>query len=449
MLNQVILEQAPTNAGNGKTYIGVMNIGSTASNLADTALFSGGFIVAMNTGTAAGSTANGTLNIGGGRIVSGPIVLGDLSGTASRQSTATLNITGGAVTMTGAIASGTSGGAGTKTVSFLLNGSLLDMGGNPIGGAGTAAIGSLYFQSGTLRNVGSINGTSGLSKTGTGALLLDGVNSYAGATTVNVGTLALSGSVAGAVTATSGVFFPQGKPAIAGDLTIGSGGTFHVRIDGPTPGAEYDQVSVYGSVTLSGALEIDAGPGLTPGVSYVVINKPGAGAVSGTFAGKGEGSSFSSGGYLWIISYAGGGGNSVVLTLATALQSWRLSHYGTVANSGSASDTAIPTVDGLTNLAKFALGLDPAKSTILPASVKKNGGYLEYTYTRSLAAVADGIVFTVEYSDRPSGSSWSSSGIPDQSPAPITQDTATQTLKVLVPVGTGTTRFVHLSISRL
>lgn len=43
---------------------------------------------------------------------------------------------------------------------------------------------------------------------------------------------------------------------------------------------------------------------------------------------------------------------------------WRLAHFGETADEGDAADLVNPTGDGLPNLLKFALGLDPS----LPAS---------------------------------------------------------------------------------
>ena len=76
--------------------------------------------------------------------------------------------------------------------------------------------------------------------------------------------------------------------------------------------------------------------------------------VSGTFAGLPEGSTVSSGGTTWQISYAGGDGNDVTLTLLTPLQQWRLANLGSSANAGSAADLADPDADGISNLVEYA-----------------------------------------------------------------------------------------------
>ena len=83
-----------------------------------------------------------------------------------------------------------------------------------------------------------------------------GTNTYTGATTVSSGTLALSGSITSAITATAGTFAPQGSPTVSGNLAIDSGGKFRARINGTTPGNQYDQLIAAANVTLAGALEL-------------------------------------------------------------------------------------------------------------------------------------------------------------------------------------------------
>lgn len=65
---------------------------------------------------------------------------------------------------------------------------------------------------------------------------------------------------------------------------------------------------------------------------------------------------------------------------------------------------------------------------------------LEFTYTRSKAAVADGIVFSVEWAENLGA--WSSIGITS---SVMTDGATTQQMKALVPAGAGR-QFVHLKV---
>jgi hypothetical protein len=49
-------------------------------------------------------------------------------------------------------------------------------------------------------------------------------------------------------------------------------------------------------------------------------------------------------------------------TTLRPIEGWRLSHFGDVANSGNGANAASPAGDGIPNLVKYALCLDPAQS---------------------------------------------------------------------------------------
>ena len=74
----------------------------------------------------------------------------------------------------------------------------------------------------------------------------------------------------------------------------------------------------------------------------------------------------------------------------------------------------------------------------------RNGEVLEFTYTRSLAALAEGITFTVEWSDTLTTGSWSDAGVTEQI---LSDNGATQTVRASV-ARSGGSRFLHLRISK-
>jgi len=68
----------------------------------------------------------------------------------------------------------------------------------------------------------------------------------------------------------------------------------------------------------------------------------------------------------------------------SALEAWRELNFGTVENTGSAADTVSFSGDGLPNLIKYALGLDPtvmARPEDYP-QIKRDGGRLTFTFRR-------------------------------------------------------------------
>lgn len=275
-------------------------------------------------------------------------------------------------------------------------------------------------------------------KTGAGTQTLTGANTYTGNTTIEAGKLALSGSLASsALTASGGTFAAVGNASTTGSVSIPAGGRFELR-----PGT--DTLTVGGSVTLGGALDIVAAPGLTPGTVFTILNKTSAGAVSGTFAGKPQGSVFAASGANFQISYIGGDGNDVTLTTVTALDAWRFTHFGSTANTGNAADLFDGNGDGEVNLMEFATAQNPHAATSATPALLKNGPTLEFTYTRSLAALADTTTFTVEWRDSLTTGAWSSASVTEQI---LNDNGAMQTIRASVAAGAGS-RFARLRVTK-
>lgn len=140
--------------------------------------------------------------------------------------------------------------------------------------------------------------------------------------------------------------------------------------------------------------------------------------------------------------------NFTLTVTGTALQAWRQQHFGSAANTGSAADAFDADGDGETNLLEFATAQNPLANSAVAVAAAVNAGTLEFTYQRSKAAVSDGLVFTVEWSDSLAAGTWSGAGIANQNPPPIAQDLSTETLQILVPAGSGR-RFVRLKVRQL
>ena len=196
-------------------------------------------------------------------------------------------------------------------------------------------------------NVSGMGSVSDLNKDGSGTLTLTGTNTYGGGTAVNGGTL-LVDNTSGVGTGTGAVTVSNAGTTLGGTGTIGTtsvgaganiapgnGGNntgilttgaltlaftsnFRVDINGTTAGTGYDQINVAaGGVTITGSnLVVTVGTTLSLGQTFTILNKTAGGAITGTFAGIPQGGTVvGSDGTVFSVSYTGGNGNDIVLTV--------------------------------------------------------------------------------------------------------------------------------------
>ncbi len=117
-------------------------------------------------------------------------------------------------------------------------------------------------------------------------------------------------------------------------------------------------------------------------------------------------------------------------------------------NAGIGGDGEDPNNDGETNFFEFASGQNPNASTHATPGVEKIGSTLEFTYTRSLAAMAYGMTYTVEWTDTLAAPFWSTIGVSAPNLIPGSDNGVTQQVKVTVPAGSNGQRFLHLKVSK-
>lgn len=154
-------------------------------------------------------------------------------------------------------------------------------------------------------------------------LTLDGVR---GDTEVaGGGVLMGSGTMGKLLVDKNGTVAPGHSP---GCLTVTGGlqeyGTYQAQIGGTDPCTGYDQLKVTGTVDLGGTngnaqgiLNTSLYGTFKPaaGQSYEIISNDGTDPVQGTFVNLPEGATFNVSGYVFSITYKGGDGNDVVLTV--------------------------------------------------------------------------------------------------------------------------------------
>jgi autotransporter-associated beta strand protein len=224
---------------------------------------------------------------------------------------------------------------------FTVSGATLGMSGNAltVNGTGDTLISSII-----TGGMGSV-----LTKDGTGTLTLTGTNTYDDNTIVNGGTLLVNntagsgtgmgdvtvntggtlggtGSISGSVTVNAGGNLAPGNGGntsgmlTTGALTLAATSNFRVDINGAAAGTGYDQIVATAGVNVTGSnLVVTVSTTVTNGQMFTIVNKTSGGAVTGTFAGIPQGGTVvGSDGTVFQVSYTGGTGNDIVLTVVAA-----------------------------------------------------------------------------------------------------------------------------------
>jgi hypothetical protein len=290
---------------NGRTHLGQAAGGNGTVNQ------TGGTFEVRNHELILGDTGTGTYNISAGtvRTMGGrPINVGhwndsvgnlNVSGTGLVESGGDMNVGNGDTTVgVTAIARGTvtqtggtvrigTGGAGNLNIAndleavgvYNLQGGTLDLtGGNLNRGQGTA---TFSMTGGVLTGVGNIAGNSAdstFTQQG-GTLEVGGVPGAGGASTIN------------------------------GNYSLGATGVLRLELSS----ASADQLTVNGTVTLGGQLNLQQTGALANGSSFIILANDGVDPVVGFFSNAPNGVPFSQGGNTYTVRYNAGDGNDIVL----------------------------------------------------------------------------------------------------------------------------------------
>lgn len=236
----------------------------------------------------------------------------------------------------------------------ILAGATLDHNGNNETIASLSGAGPVDLKLGQITIAGNASttfdgifiGNGAVNKWGTGSLTLNGNSNISPlAIHINAGTVVVNGHIgpnvyvsSATLMGTGGVGFTQafpgggatiapgaGSPGALGaiSLILPAGNTLAIRLNGVSAGTQYDQLRVSGSpssslISLGGTLSVSLGFAPLVGTVFRIIDNLSPGPTGGSFAGLPEGAIFTVGATQLRISYVGGNGNDVTLTVVPA-----------------------------------------------------------------------------------------------------------------------------------
>lgn len=333
---------ATYNTTNGVQLTGVTAYSGTTGSLANASTATAGVSNGNYTGTASGSVnslrMDDSMNLGGFTLtVSSGMIL---ARTATNGVNNNLSITSGTLAFgasEGQIYLSSNGGTAhnyNTTNTLLISSAITGANGLTITGGWTGLntvtlsgddtyTGATTLNTGTLIVSGSLTGTTSAAVVGSSALEVDGLINSAATTTVR-GTLDGTGSVGG-ITANGGTVAPglsaadslvtSGTLTAAGAVALSGSTNFNIRLGVLSSGTDSDQLAVTGAntVTLNGAkLNLTIGTAmynaaLAGNTFYTIINggASGTGTGSDIFSGLAQDSTFTtSTGFEFTILYA-------------------------------------------------------------------------------------------------------------------------------------------------
>jgi len=380
-----------------------------------------------------GNSATGVTTLEVGRLGLDTSLAGNLNNGTTKV-LALAKVGPGTLTLLGA--NTYSGGTAVNAGTLLVNGSLTGTGAMSVNsGATLAGAGSISapvtVASGGALSPGNAGGAGSLTLSGAltlgagsridlklGApgssprIALASTLSATGPVTVNVAALAGFGSgtypvIAGAPSLNAADFVLGSVPAGHVCSLSAAGGTLSLTVVA-IPAAPSGLVASGGPGSIS--LTWSTVPGAT---SYLVKRADSAVGDFAVLAGPLSATTYTDGGladgatYYYVVSAANSAGESAdsapaAATTYTPSETWRHRHFGIIANEGDAADLANPSGDGLPNLIKYALGLDPTLACAACApQAKRIDGRLVLAFVRD--ATATDVTLTVLGADSPAG----------------------------------------------
>lgn len=202
-----------------------------------------------------------------------------------------------------------------------------------------------------------VQGDGTLAPSGSLALLADLLLENGSTTVLSIGSATVYDSVDVSIPVDSGLSYTL---AYDGDLILnfdapainGTYGLFTIGATGVTRSGSFDSVTVSGSHVGILSLVGTVWSGTVSGVTFSFDESTG------------------------VLTVTGGGSS------ATPLETWRQTHFGTAANTGTAADSADFDSDGIANLIEYATGTNPTEPTANPVALAQSGGFLTLTFNR-------------------------------------------------------------------
>jgi fibronectin-binding autotransporter adhesin len=370
--------------GNGITS-GVLVVGYQSGGVGTVTLSAGSTLTVGNgtnsalliVGDAPGST--GTVTLNGGTLVITPGSFIDLTGASG--AVGSINLNAGTLEIGGGFAIESFGGTSNFTLgggTLQAIGSLMTIGAdtNPFLATGTTS--TIDTNNIGVSLAGVISGSGSLIKTGLGTLTLSGVNTYTGATTVNLGTLLLNlaSDTSGIINSTNNVTLGDGVLNVQGNssglssqtlgnltLSANAGSGIVVNSNGGTGS----------TLTLGNAWTRNPGSTLNVNTSSANSNVTSSPTLTGGILGYATVTNATTTGFLTV-----SGGNLVPYTSATAL----------AVNSNSAGTNFITSGNLIMNAGNWSVNSLTLNATLGVGSLSLGGA------SSTLALASEGVLMT-------------------------------------------------------